>query len=360
MVAAVIGMITFHEFFHFITARMMGMKVTEFSFGFGPRLVSVTKGETTYGIRLLPLGGFVNIVGVRPDDEVPPEDEPRAFRSRPLPARIVVLLAGVVSHLLVAFALLFAMFAVVGVPGPVPVVDAFYTPGTTTTLSPAYTAGVRAGDRFVAIDGTEVSSTSDMVNIVSNSDASHTFTVDRAGTLLTFEIPSVPNADGQPRIGVQFAMAPTPLPAGRSASLASSTLWDLLTLSSSGAARMLSPTSLVPLVSDTVTGTPADVDSRPLSPIGLAQIGTQIAGDDTWSLLWILAAVSVALGIINALPLYPLDGGRAAVEVVEAIRRRPFAPSRLAKVAAVVMTFFLLLGVLAMVLDVTQPVVLPT
>src|SRR4051812_39019235 len=110
-----------HETGHFVTARMTGMKATQFFLGFGPRLWSFKRGETEYGVRALPLGAFVRIIGMNNLDEVPPADEGRTYRQKSFPRRLLVISAGSLMHLLIAIVLLFAVYAIKGevveVPG---------------------------------------------------------------------------------------------------------------------------------------------------------------------------------------------------------------------------------------------------
>jgi len=103
----IIAMVMLHEAGHFLAAKALGMKATEFFFGFGPRLWSTRRGETEYGIKAIPLGGYVRIVGMNPYEEVDPADVGRTYRDQPFRAKAVVVLAGVTSHFVVAFLLFF-------------------------------------------------------------------------------------------------------------------------------------------------------------------------------------------------------------------------------------------------------------
>ena len=107
LVLALIGCIVAHEFGHYITAKAAGIKVTEFFVGFGPRLWSVRRGETEYGVKGLPLGGYCRILGMNNLEEVDPADEPRTYRQAPLGRRLSVALAGSAMHFLIAVMVLF-------------------------------------------------------------------------------------------------------------------------------------------------------------------------------------------------------------------------------------------------------------
>ncbi|CAN5404711.1 hypothetical protein BH23ACT9_BH23ACT9_35830 [soil metagenome] len=148
-IAVILGAIVLHEFGHFVTAKAFGMKVSQFFVGFGPTIWSTTRGETEYGFKWIPAGGYVRIAGMSPWEEVDPADDGRLFYQQKPWKRLVVLSAGSFTHLLLAIALLFGALAFIGLP----------TGGATnqiravTAESPGALAGLRAGDTIVAVDG---------------------------------------------------------------------------------------------------------------------------------------------------------------------------------------------------------------
>src|SRR5438067_11279466 len=116
VIGALIAIVMLHEFGHFVTAKWAGMKVSEYFFGFGPRLWSIRKGETEYGIKAIPVGGYVRILGMNNLEQVDPADEPRTYRQKSFPRRLSVAVAGSAMHFLIAFLLLIVLWAAVGVP----------------------------------------------------------------------------------------------------------------------------------------------------------------------------------------------------------------------------------------------------
>src|SRR5436305_7570047 len=118
VIFAIIAIVMLHELGHFVTAKWAGMKVTEYFFGFGPRLWSIKKGETEYGIKAVPLGGYVRIIGMSNLEQVDPEDEPRTYRQKSYPRRLSVAVAGSFMHFLLAFLLLVVIWTAVGIPKP--------------------------------------------------------------------------------------------------------------------------------------------------------------------------------------------------------------------------------------------------
>src|ERR1700722_18284562 len=144
-IAILFAIVMLHEFGHFITAKRAGMKVTEYFVGFGPRLWSVRKGETEYGVKAIPAGGYVRITGFTSTEEVPEEDETRAYRQQPFHQRIIVASAGSAMHFLIAFVLTLGQST-----NNVKVHNLDHWAGRTT---PAALAGLKAGDVIVSIDG---------------------------------------------------------------------------------------------------------------------------------------------------------------------------------------------------------------
>src|SRR5713226_6540998 len=118
VIFALIVMIMLHELGHFATAKWAGMKVTEYFLGFGPRLWSIRKGETEYGVKAIPAGGYVKIIGMNNLEEVDPRDEPRSYRQAPYRWRLAVGLAGSTMQFILAIVLLFVLVTAVGVPNP--------------------------------------------------------------------------------------------------------------------------------------------------------------------------------------------------------------------------------------------------
>src|SRR5690606_1249698 len=151
-VVAIVLFVTAHEAGHFFAAKATGMKATEFFFGFGPRLWSTKKGETEYGIKAIPAGGYVRIIGMNPFEEVAPADVGRTYREKPFWKKSVVVLAGVGMNFLLAFILFFGVILAMGISEPVPVVaDLVQTSGGEPVA--AERAGLQVGDRIVAVDG---------------------------------------------------------------------------------------------------------------------------------------------------------------------------------------------------------------
>ena len=172
-VVGVLISIFLHETGHFVTSRWTGMKATQFFIGFGPRLWSFRKGETEYGVRALPLGAFVRIIGMNNMDDVPPEDESRTYRSKSYPRRMLVISAGSLMHMLIAIVLLFTVYAIDGETKPTDGVQVQQV----LVASPAAAAGLRGDDVLVAIDGEKLSKPEDLGKVVQASQPGDTLDV---------------------------------------------------------------------------------------------------------------------------------------------------------------------------------------
>ena len=379
MILGVVLMIIIHEGGHFVAAKAFGMKATEAFFGFGPRIVSFTRGETEYGVKAIPFGGYVRIIGMNPFEEVAPEEESRTYRTAPYWKKTVVVLAGIASHFIVAFALLW----LVGVVwGTIALDDQGNAIRTTTiaavsdvvtgtaTPSPAASAGVQPGDVIVSTNGVPVATWDDFSDFAADHPGQAVaIGVDRGGTridldatLATVERPLVDDqgqvvtdADGQTVtetvgfFGVTpealredkgiFAMIPTALAQfGEAAVQSVRGLWEMVI-------------GFPKLIASLFGGNDEILDTvRPISPIGLVQIAGPLE-----STLTLLALVNIFVGILNFVPLYPLDGGHFAVATYEKVTGREPDVQKLVPVAAAVFVFLVSLGLVGIYLDIFKP-----
>ena len=354
----IITMVMVHEGGHFFAAKATGMKATEFFFGFGPKLWSTTRGETEYGVKAIPLGGYVRIVGMNAYEEVAPEDMGRTYREQPFWAKSVVVLAGVASHFVVSFLIFFFVATAIGSEEVTTTIDQVHGSLDDGTESPAAAAGILAGDEVLRIDGVTITEWTDLQDVVSaRPGESVEIVVARDGdqVVLFTTLAALPGEEG-PRgfLGVSPAsekvrMNPIAgfVDAGASvgqATRASGTgFWQLIT-------------GLGDLLQATFTGDTETIDeTRPASPIGLVRIGAQTESLGIGFTLELVALVNVFVGFFNLIPVYPLDGGHFAVALYERIRGREADVAKLAPIAAAVVIFLILLGVLAIYLDIVNP-----
>jgi membrane-associated protease RseP (regulator of RpoE activity) len=338
IVAALILMIMLHEFGHFITAKWADMKVTEYFLGFGPRLWSIRKGETEYGVKALPFGGYVKIIGMTNLEEVDPVDEPRAYRQKPYLRRLSVALAGSTMHFLIAMLLLFALFFVTGRPGdPSNQVGALYR--LSTGPSPAQTAGFRVGDRIVAVDGQKFSSLDLQGDYIRSKPGERIdVTVLRDGrtvdlfptpvdlSKVTVEgVPAAP-APSQPEgfIGIGYYVPTLHYGFVSSINRAGGLFVDISARTFSALGSLLSAHG-VSSYGHMLTNSKAADDPNAVrfsSPVGIVRVANQAAKTGISDVLTLLILINIFVGIFNLLPLLPLDGGHVAIATYEAVRSR--------------------------------------
>src|SRR5271154_961247 len=338
-VVALLLSVMLHETGHFVLAKKFGMKVTRYFVGFGPTIWSTWRGETEYGIKALPFGGFVKIVGMHSlDDPDDPADEPQAFRSHPAWQRILVLLAGSAMHFILALVLVFGLALAVGIASDnvtqlgtisacVPASVTAYDNGTCSPsdpASPAKLAGLRVGDTVTAFDGHPVSNFTQLGDAIRAvpPGSSATITVRRDGKLVTLPIKP---ASVSGRSGSYLGIGPAVLfqvasPLG--AIEYSGTTFGQVLVGSAQAVTAL-PREL-PKLFDKQPENPSG--GQLIGVVGAAEAtGTEVASNDGWQykvsfVLLLIASLNIFVGAFNLLPLLPLDGGHIAVIIYERIR----------------------------------------
>ena len=325
-------LVTVHEFGHFITAKMTGMRVDEFAIGFGPKIYQQKDGETLYSLRAIPLGGYNKIAGMDPDDPV----EPNAFNSKPIPARMLVILAGALMNFILPIILFSGIFMVEGrlqlVNEPVL--------GTVVDEMAAARAGLKAGDRIVTIDGKNVETWTDVVlNLRKAGTEEVTLTAERNGVLQTYKMTPMFDKDaGRPLIGVSPKFSKESL--GFFGSIKEGFIYTKnIGLSMvSGLYRIVSGNA------------PADV----AGPIGVAQMAGQVAEKGLLPLMNFVAFLSINLGVINLLPLPALDGGHFVLLLLEALRGKPLGGKAMTNIQMVGVALILALTVFSTFKGITR------
>lgn len=357
LVLGIVALVTLHEAGHFFAARKTGMKATEFFVGFGPRVWSFRRGETEYGIKAIPAGGYVRIIGMSTSEQLDEADEPRSYRAASHPRRLAVVSAGVVVNFVLAFALIF-----VGFLGHGQIVDRSSVQiGDVAAGSPAQHAGLRPGDLVIEVDGERPTDWDDLRNTIAASRGHPlAVTVDRNGVTVDTTVTPEPSADRY-LIGIAPRFSMRDIGPAESAAVSIGVMRDSATDTVKALGRLVSPDGIRDYSQNftdnrPAAGTAAD-EQRVRSIIGIVDVGSQVASGDLWVLVQLLGLISLALAVLNALPLPPFDGGHAAVAAVEwavtKLRRRAFVidSRRLVPVAFVVLALFVSLGVSAMWLD---------
>jgi membrane-associated protease RseP (regulator of RpoE activity) len=365
IIFGIVALIMLHEAGHYYTAKRAGMKVTEFFLGFGPRVWSFRRGETEYGVKAIPAGGYVRIVGMSNLEDIEPDEERRTFRHGTFGNRLTVILAGVSVNLILAFVLIYAALVGRGLPDTLQASVERVLPD-----SPAAAAGVQNGDRIVSIDGQRLDVDRDIGEALSDRVGQPTtIVVERDGgtTTLTAVPKERSNSDKSGIIGVSVAQSVSTYKSfnpieGIPESF--STMGQITRDTGAGIGRLFSPSGIENYSKNFTgdapkQGTTASND-RPRSIIGIVDIGGELVGGNVWSLLFLLGAINLIVALFNLIPLLPFDGGHAAVviyeQVASKIRGRVVRVDfrKLVPVTALVLVVFLTLGLSAMFLDIRQ------
>jgi regulator of sigma E protease len=334
-------LIILHEAGHFFAAKATGMRVERFFLFFPPKLVSIKRGETEYGIGAIPAGGFVKISGMNPDEELPPEAEGRGYYDQPVWKRIVVIGAGPAVNIVLAFAIFY--FLALGGSQPTQSVDRVL-PDT-----PAATAGLKPGDMIIAIDGSRYPNVDNFERIerFRNEVAGHRcagrqvdgcvaqtpviLTVRRDGDVRRIAVR--PEYDGeaeQALIGFRYGSESANRGAGEAATRSADIMWLVASRTATVFARLFEEEKR-----KEVSGV-----------VGVSSVANEKIDISTEESLLLLAVVSLSLGLINLFPFLPLDGGHIFWSLVEKVRGQP-VPFRVMERAGaigfvlVIMLFFI-------------------
>ncbi len=365
--------IAIHELGHFVSARIFGMKVTEYFVGFGPwKIWSRRKGELEYGVKPIFIGGYVKIAGMNPYEENPPEDAPRLYGAKPIWQRAITIVAGPATHFVVA-ALIFAVWlAVFGDPRTAPL-----TPIVIDTVeatmngdeSPAAAAGLMAGDQLVRLGEVDEPTSEQLGEIVTSQVRQRpgeplAVVVERDGRRVTLSVvPELAEVEGETRgrMGVIVA-PPDPEPQGVGPALIGGVRYVGISIEETRhqVARVFGPSGVGRVFGLLFS----DDERRPddaTSVVGISQQVGVISGEAgaVEILLQLFGFVTVFVGLINLVPLPPFDGGHLATLLIEKIRGKAVDMRTLIPVSAAVMAFFVLFVGATIVLDVTKPIVLP-
>ncbi|QYG92654.1 site-2 protease family protein [Iamia sp. SCSIO 61187] len=346
MVLGIVVMITLHELGHFVMARRAGMKCTEFFLGFGPKIWSVRRGETEYGLKLIPAGAYVKIVGMHDIEEVDPADEPKTYRQQPFWQRFGVAVAGSTVHFVLALGLIYALLVGFGLSGGsiTDRYDAKWRVGSVSEDSAAAEAGLQEGDDVVAIDGERLATFEDLRQVVADKPEEQVvLTVARDGEEREVAVTLGRNPDdaevgflgiGQTipveKLGVVEGIPATVREFGSVAKLSVEGLGNFFTPSGiSDYSRQVRDARDEPAAtsSDAPSSSSAAAEdsdaneNRLLSLLGVFRIGVD-AGETggVASLVLLFAFINIFIGLFNLVPLLPFDGGHVVIAIYEKVQ----------------------------------------
>jgi membrane-associated protease RseP (regulator of RpoE activity) len=370
-VVALLLSVMVHEFGHYITARKYGMWVSEFFVGFGKRIWSVQRGETEFGVKAIPAGGYCKIEGMSPSDELPEGQEDRAFYKASSAKKLVVLGAGSFLHFVLGFVLLFSLFAGIGTNQVLPVIN------EVVPNSAAQAAGIQAGDEVVAINGKRVTEWYKDVEVIRESRGSElTLVLSRNGEEITVNASArLTDFDGTKRYVLGIVNDVGLKRSGLFVSLKNSATVTQGFLTESVKSLGKLPEKIPALWGATVRGEERDANGL-VGVVGVARVSGEAVGSDKLTpmerlatFVLIVASLNIFVGVFNLLPILPLDGGHMAVAIADSIRAffarlrgrpRP-APIDVTVLTPITMVVFVVLATLTLLLlvaDVINPVTL--
>ncbi len=370
-VVALLSSVMVHEFGHYITARRYGMWVSEFFVGFGKRLWSVQRGETEFGVKAIPAGGYCKIEGMAPNDEMPAGQEDRAFYKASSGKKLIVLGAGSFLHFVLGFVLLFILFAGIGTNQVLPVIN------EVVPNSAAQAAGIRAGDEVVSINGKRVTEWYKDVEVIRESQGRElSLVLNRNGEEISVTASArLTDIDGTKRYVLGIVNDVGLKRSGLLLSIKNSAVVtrDFLTESVRSLGKL--PEKIPALWGATVRGEERDANGL-VGVVGVARVSGEAVGSDKLTpmerlatFVLIVASLNIFVGVFNLLPILPLDGGHMAVAIADEIRAflarlrgrpRP-APIDVTVLTPITMVVFVVLATLTLLLlvaDVINPVTL--
>ena len=370
-VVALLFSVMVHEFGHYITARKYGMWVSEFFVGFGKRIWSVQRGETEFGVKAIPAGGYCKIEGMSPSDELPQGQEDRAFYKASSAKKLVVLGAGSFLHFVLGFVLLFTLFAGIGTNQVLPEIR------EVVPNSAAQAAGILAGDVVISINGKKVTEWYKDVEVIRESKGTElTLVVNRNGEEITVKAAArLTDMDGTKRYVLGIVNDVGLKRSGLFVSLKNSATVTKGFLVESVKSLGKLPEKIPALWGATVRGEERDANGL-VGVVGVARVSGEAVGSDKLTpmerlatFVLIVASLNIFVGVFNLLPILPLDGGHMAVAIADSIRAffarlrgrpRP-APIDVTVLTPITMVVFVILATLTLLLlvaDVINPVVL--
>ena len=312
-------LIMLHEAGHYVAAKATGMRVERFFLFFGPTIWSFKRGETEYGVKSIPVGGYVKISGMNPEEELPAGEEHRAYYRQKVWKRIVVVGAGPAVNIVLAFLILFAVFRIGGLE------EVDQSVGSIKAGMPAAKV-LESGDEIVAVDGHRYADleTEKRLEKFGKLVASHEcagpqvqgcvaqtpvrLTIDRDGETKTILVkPEYDKEAGRALIGFSYGGQFVPISTEHAINHAADSMWTVVSKTASVFARIFESKEREQLS----------------SVVGISDVGHTAVNEGWRQALLLLALVSLSLGILNLLPILPLDGGHIFWAIVEKLRGAP-------------------------------------
>lgn len=362
VITGLIFILLIHEAGHLFAAKRFGMKVTEYFLGFGPTVWSKKIGETEYGIKAIPAGGFVRIIGMNPLEQIAEEDEGRSYRSRPFYQKSAVVMAGIFTHFVIAFILIWIANVMIGEPNYENLlleVSSVIELDENGKYSGAYTSGLQSGDKILGLNGENVENWDSFASALrSMPNESVYIHIDRKGEEITTNVILTSKVDLEGKEVGFLGVAPE-VSKIRQSPLEG--IWismgDVVKLTVMSAAGLWGFVSNLGNFVEAIFGNEAILDEvRPVSVLGVAQIGAASQKAGLNFTLELLAYISIFVALLNTVPLYPFDGGHLAVAAYEKVTGRSVDIKKLMPLTAFVICFLVFIGLLGLYFDIVNPI----
>jgi membrane-associated protease RseP (regulator of RpoE activity) len=392
-VLALMLAIFLHEGGHFVTAKLFDMKVERFFLGFGPTIWSIRRGETEYGVKALPLGGFCKIAGMSPYENdgnfleedrstrrrraagegqeppgeaapapaAPQTDPSRQFRNKPAWQRSIVLAAGSFTHFLVAALLIWLVLVAIGIERATTTIDQTVATTSSGAAAPARAAGLQPGDRIIAVDGQPVGTFDQLRAALADKGGRRiTVTYVRDGQQQSKSLVAA-SQDGRGFLGFQPAVETVRQDMLAAVPESARLFWDTTTATVRGLGGFL--TGLADRF-NTPQPAPGEgggggggTETGPIGIVGITRLAGQAVANNQWAIfVAILIQLNIVVGIFNLLPLPPMDGGYLAFVGWQVLTRREVDLRKVVPVAALIVGLLVMLTVSLVWLDVTNPI----
>ncbi len=356
-IVALVLIVVAHELGHFVAAKLSGVRVDEFFVGFGPKIWSTKRGETEYGFKWIPAGGYVKVAGMDPNEEISPEDLPHTYKGVSRWKRFFIIVSGSAVHVILALIIAFMAIWLLGLPdenhpsNTLAGVEQTLADGSPT---PAAQAGLQPGDTIVSINGTPVpdwSALSGYIRAHPNEQVSMDVQRNAQDLALTTTLADN-NGAGFLGISPVFPVVHYGLGSsfGQTVRYWGTASWGAVY----GFYRVFNLSTLKQLV-----GISPPTNERPVSIVGISRLTGEVAHQGLRQLLLFVSFLLLFLAYVNLLPLPPLDGGHLLVLAVEGISGKEIDMRKLYPVAVVVIAIFAVLFLLTLRLDITNPIKLP-
>jgi len=351
--------VVLHEFGHYLAARKSGVAVSEFFVGFGPKLYSFKKNNTEYGIKALPLGGYVKIPGMDELEETIGFSNDELFHTSKWYRKLFISLSGIIVNFISAWVIIFFVININGISEPTLEVSSIGESINNKIESPSQKAGILPGDIIYEFNGKKVNNWEELVYLIEQNPEKNVEIklIRNENKIITNTIleKNIMNSKEFGYLGVSPTIINKKLSILSTISYTTKTEYLMTIAAIDGIFTLLSPSNIKTLLGTYSGGTIPD-EVRPLSPLGLAQAGSQIAASGYTNFFSLLAFVNVFLAVFNSIPLIPLDGGRALMSVIEGITGIKVPEKKLYPIALVVVAVFIFIGITAFYLDLTNPI----